>query len=109
MNCFAQVNIIIDDDPNNHDGRRPDLSVLNSKNCNNKELLMDISITQSILSCTTVVPSSFSKKSHQATSLWKKDHQQATHQEAYTLKINKYQQISEKNNYLFRTMIFEGN
>ena len=67
-NCFAQVTI--DDDPN-HDGRRPDLSVLNSKNSNNKkELLMDISITQSYpgsKSCT--VPSTFFSKS-QATNFF---------------------------------------
>jgi hypothetical protein len=48
-NCFS--NITIDNATNNNhddgDGRRPDLSVSNFKNGNNKDLLLDICVTQS--------------------------------------------------------------
>jgi hypothetical protein len=101
-NCFANITGSTAEDS---DGRRPDLSVSNAKNANNKELLLDISITQSYPgSKLCSLPTSFTRT--QANSI-KTNHPQA-HQ-AYNSKIAKYQEIAIANNYLFQPMIFEAN
>ena len=103
-NCFRHLinsNGVSDDG----DGRRPDLSVSNFKNAGNKDLLLDVCITQSYPgSKMCSLPTSFNRT--QANAI-KSQHVQA--QKSYHQKINKYSAAAINNNYLFQPIIFEAN
>jgi len=106
-NCFSNINI--DNANNNHDdgdGRRPDLSVSNFKNGNNKDLLLDICVTQSYPgSKKCSLPNTFTRT--QANSV-KVSHTSAT--EAYNHhKMQKYLRVATENNYMFQPIVIEAN
>eukprot|EP01031_Cornospumella_fuschlensis_P033108 gene33108-40050_t len=100
-NCFTTITA----DNEDGDGRRPDLTVSNFKNAANKDLLLDICVTQSYPgSQRCSLPNAFSRT--QASSV-KDTHPEAN--QAYQKKINKYSEVAQRNNYLFQPIIFEAN
>ena len=100
-NCFATITA----DNEDGDGRRPDLTVSNFKNASNKDLLLDICVTQSYPgSQRCSLPNAFSRT--QASSV-KETHPEAN--QAYQKKIIKYSEVAQRNNYLFTPIIFEAN
>ena len=110
-NCFSNINTHVDNANNNinthddGDGRRPDLSVSNFKNGNNKDLLLDICVTQSYPgSKKCFLPPTFTRAQ---ANLVKVSHTSAT--EAYNHKMQKYLRVASENNYMFQPIVIEAN
>jgi hypothetical protein len=107
-NCFRNIN---NNNSNNNssdegDGRRPDLSVSNFNiNSANKDLLLDVSVTQSYPgSKKCSLPPTFNRA--QANAIISTHHEATV---AYNSKIRKYEDAAKQNNYLFQPLIFEAN
>jgi hypothetical protein len=103
-NCFRHIinSHGVSDDG---DGRRPDLSVSNFKNAGDKDLLLDVCITQSYPgSKMCSLPASFNRTQ---ANLIQSTHVQAT--KSYNQKMSKYLAAATSNNYLFQPIVFEAN